>query len=72
MFSSFIQWLGFILLCVVNQRHALLLSLPKSNKLLLLVTLVVAPIEKLIKSEPNFAKILERKFWKVIFHLTTL
>ena len=33
---------------------------------------VVAPIEKLIKSEPNFAKILERKFWKVIFHLTTL
>ena len=43
-----------------------------SQVLLLLVTLVVAPIEKLIKSEPNFAKILERKFWKVIFHLTTL
>ena len=47
-------------------------STPKPNGLLLLVTLVVAPIEKLIKSEPNFAKNLGRKFWKVIFHLTTL
>ena len=58
MFSGFIQWLGypFILLCVVNQRHALLLSLPSPNVRLLLVTLVVAPKEKLIKIEPNFGK----------------